>query len=175
MRNRSDDMFTGNERSDDLSYTGGSLKLIQDFCDEIRFDTYAGISIEYVLLPSLSEQFPLDNVNIVLCHSVLATFPKVYANFTSKQYMSIFAIIFPYTNPFKNPTDQATRTKPCAIFNSASISATQQRLLFTTPWSRYMLRIPREMRLKNTMLGSCNLDSKKILQFTQFFHLKFNS
>lgn len=32
---------------------------------------------------------------------VLATFPRVYANFTSTQYMTVFAIINPYTDPFK--------------------------------------------------------------------------
>ncbi|XP_065212023.1 tuberin [Planococcus citri] len=33
--------------------------------------------------------------------SLLTTFPQVYANFIPNQYMSIFAIIFPYTNSFK--------------------------------------------------------------------------
>ncbi|KAK4309742.1 hypothetical protein Pmani_018669 [Petrolisthes manimaculis] len=33
--------------------------------------------------------------------STLLHLPKVYANFTSEQYMSVFAIAIPYTNPFK--------------------------------------------------------------------------
>lgn len=35
------------------------------------------------------------------CLSALLHLPKVYANFTSEQYMSVFAIAIPYTNPFK--------------------------------------------------------------------------
>lgn len=44
-------------------------------------------------------------LHIAKCHHFLPTaflhLPKVYASFVSDQYMSIFAIAIPYTNPFK--------------------------------------------------------------------------
>lgn len=43
-------------------------------------------------------------LHIAKCHHLPTAFlhlPKVYASFVSDQYMSIFAIAIPYTNPFK--------------------------------------------------------------------------
>lgn len=49
----------------------------------------------------------MNFANLVLhdgmfCFSpVLSRLPKVFSNFVADQYMSVFAIALPYTNPFK--------------------------------------------------------------------------
>ena len=44
----------------------------------------------------------IRNVNVTsfFCAGIVRV-PKLYANFVEDQYMSVFAIALPYTNPFK--------------------------------------------------------------------------
>lgn len=49
---------------------------------------------------SRQRQQSLTNLKRV-CVSALTRLPKVFASFIGDQYMSVFAILLPYTNPFK--------------------------------------------------------------------------
>lgn len=40
-------------------------------------------------------------MNFFCTFSVLSRLPKVFSNFVADQYMAVFAITLPYTNPFK--------------------------------------------------------------------------
>lgn len=42
-----------------------------------------------------------DIMNFCYTFSVLSRLPKVFSNFVADQYMAVFAITLPYTNPFK--------------------------------------------------------------------------
>ena len=41
------------------------------------------------------------NLSYIICLLDIVRLPKMYANFVEDEYMSVFAIALPYTNPFK--------------------------------------------------------------------------
>ena len=65
------------------------VDIISLFAAELE-EPKIGISVKY-LIPNIKH---LDILGIVRC-------PKMYANFVEDEYMSVFAIALPYTNPFK--------------------------------------------------------------------------
>jgi hypothetical protein len=60
-------------------------------------ETSSRLNFSYVLY--FESQLPVNF--LCFCITALTRLPKVFASFVGDQYMSVFAISLPYTNPFK--------------------------------------------------------------------------